>query len=196
MKKKLVRIVSLVLCLVAISALCVNAYAAYSYPSLSESNYCEFIADDDIPVYQYSTCRDNERGTCSPNAHYNSACIYAGDDCRIYKITSKYIKVNYPIDGGGRRTGYIRREALDNYLELDQPYYVFKSRGKVTTHYFVGGWFKEYGYTEKNDTIYCCKKAKNPRADEWIPIMYTAKSGNRGYKLGWVTGSDYLKIKS
>ena len=193
MKKKLVRIVSLVLCLVAICSLCASAYAAgNSYPSLSETNYCEFIAPRRITVYRDKGC--NTPGTCSPAASYN-AFISAGDKCYMYKIASTYIKVNYPIDGGGRKTGYIKRSAFAEYEFLSSPLYVFKSVGSVKT-YDRENSKQQYGSIYKKDTVYYCGIEYDGlmMPPDRVPVIYPARSGNRGYKYAWISDSDFRRI--
>lgn len=169
----------------------VSAFAAGSYypsyPSLSETNYCEFISTNKITVYRDKGC--NTPGTCSPSKSY-SAYIAKGDKCYIYQIASSYIKVNYP-SISGRSTGYIKRSALaDNVLPMN-PCYAFTSRGKINTYKTAGG--AVYGSTAKNDYVVCCRESLGG-GPYWFTIMYTAKSGNRGYKLGWVYLNDYKKI--
>jgi hypothetical protein len=188
--KKLTKITLLVLCLVTLFS-CVTAYASSgwypnSYPSLSKNNYCEFISHKKVLVYRNTGC--TTPGTCSPAESY-SAYIAKGDKCYIYRITSSYIQINYP-SRSGRSTGYVKRSDLSDILPTI-PCYAFISNGKANTYKNARG--EVYGYTEKNDTVYCCEEYLCC-CPLWLPIMYTAKSGNRGYKLGWVKSDDYHKI--
>ena len=183
-KNKLVKLVSLVLCMIFLFSLSTNVYAA-SMPSLSTTNYCEFISPRKIPVYRNQGC--TTPGTCSPAKSY-SAYIAKGDKCYAYQIGSSYIKVNYPTSSG-RKTGYIKRNAISDIFPWN-PSYSFVSRGKINTYTIDGTW---YGYTEKNDRVICCR-VELGGGPTWFPIIYTARSGNRGYKAGWVRLSDYQKI--
>lgn len=185
--KKIKRTISLLLALVlvfgSISIASITATAASNWPSLSESSYCEFKATKTIYVYQNSAC--STRGTSNPAKSYN-AYIENGDVCKILSICANYILVKYPV-GSSYRTGYIKRSAL---LNTSIPTSCITSKGKATTYVSPDG--NSYGYTESGDVVYTCGTSGN-----YTLIIYTAKSGNRAYKLGYVTTSDYQsKISS
>ncbi len=154
-----------------------NVFAA-SWPTLSKSGYCEFTATQKIPVFRDTACKT--RGTCAPAKTYSDACITKGDICYIYKITSSYVQVNYPTSSG-RRTGYIKRSAL---FSKSSPASPVTSKSQVTTYISPKG--SNYGYTEKGDKVYVCSEK-----DNYYGIIYTAISGNRDYKFGWVLKSEY-----
>lgn len=188
MKKKLKGFVTLALCMILFFSLSANVYAGWyspSMPALSSTNYCEFISPRTIAVYRDEGC--NTRGTCSPAKSY-SASISKGDKCYAYKINWSSIQVNYPTSSG-RRTGYIRRSDISDIFSW-HPSYGFTSRGKINTYTADGKW---YGYTEKNDTVVCCREELGG-GPLWFAIIYTARSGNRGYKAGWVSLDDYKRI--
>lgn len=188
MKKKLMAFVSLVLCVTFFFSLSVDVYAGWyepSMPALSSTNYCEFISPWKITVYRDAAC--STPGTCSPAQSYG-AYISEGDKCYAYQINGSSIQVNYPTSSG-RRTGYIRRSDISDIFPWN-PSYGFTSRGKINTYTLYGEW---YGYTEKNDTVICCRPELGG-GPTWFAIIYTAKSGNRGYKAGWVNLEDYQKI--
>ena len=151
--------------------------AALAFPSLSTSAYCEFSAIKRIPVYRDSALKT--RGTSSPAKSY-SAEIYVGDICRVLKITSNYVQLQYPTSSG-YKTGFINRSAL---IGVANPTDNFTSKGKVTTYVSAGG--KSYGYTEAGDKIYTVGVSGS-----YTAIIYTAKSGNRAFKFGYVLTSEY-----
>lgn len=154
-----------------------QALAAASWPSLSSSKYCEFTAASSINVYRDTSC--TVRGTSSPAKSYN-AYISKNDVCRILKITSSYVELQYPTSSG-YRTGYIKRSAL---LGVSAPTASVTSQGKVTTYTTAGG--KSYGYVAKGDTVYACGQS-----GQYTAVIYQAKSGSRAYKLAYVKTSEY-----
>lgn len=178
--KKVIRIASLilalVLCIGAIPLSSIQVSAASNWPSLSASSYCEFKATKTIYVYRNSSC--STRGTSSPAKSYN-AYIETGDVCKILSVSSNYILVKYPV-GSSYRTGYIKRSAL---FGVSAPTSCVTSKGKATTYVSPGG--SSYGYTESGDKVYTCGTSGN-----YTLIIYTAKSGSRAYKLGYVKTSD------
>lgn len=176
--KKLVAFVMAVITLLAVSLPALTASAAVSWPSLSKSAYCEFTAEKKISVYQDMDCEI--RGTSSPKAAYD-AYIAKKDVCRIYKITSSYVYLAYPTSSG-YKYGYIKRSTLFN---VSAPSESVKSKGKVTT-YKAANTSSEYGYVAKGDKVY-----KVGTSGNYIRIIYQAASGNRAYKLAYVTTSKY-----
>lgn len=159
----------------------VNAEVVESYPkfpTLSSSAYCEFKASKQINVYKDTALKT--RGTSSPSKKYN-AYISKNDVCYIYKITSSYIQVNYPTSSG-RKTGYIKRSDL---ISEFNPTEKAVSCASATVYASAGE--KKYGTVVKGDTVYACG-SKNG----YTAVIYTAKSGKRAYKLGWVTNYDYF----
>ena len=178
-KRILAMLLALVLCFGAIPLASIQASAASNWPSLSESSYCEFTATKTIYVYRDGSF--SARGTCIPSKNYN-AYIEAGDVCKIYYITSKAILVGYPVGGGSYRVGYIKRSDL---FGVSAPTNCITSKGKATTYVSPGG--RSYGYTEVGDKVYDC----GDTSSGYKVIIYTAKSGSRGYKLGYVKTSDY-----
>ena len=186
LKATLKRILTLTLVLAffvaAFPPLSVSA-ATISFPSLSDSAFCEFTATKTIPVYRDSAF--NTRGTSSPAKSY-AAEIWSGDVCRIISLTSNYIKLQYPTSSG-MKTGFIKRSAL---IGVSAPSEKVTSAGKATTYLNTSG--KAYGYTEKGDTVY-----KLGASGNYTAIMYTAKSGSRAWKYGFVLTSEYeSKIKA
>ena len=155
---------------------------SYYWPDLSERKYCEYNATEKIEVYKDKSC--TTRGTESPSKKYN-AYIASGDKVYIYYIHSDWSRVNYPA-GSSRRTGYVRTAKL---LGTCVPWISYAtSQRKTTTYASPGG--KSIGYVEPGDTVFTLMYW--PRG--YVSILYTAKSGNRAYKYGWVKEAE-LKIK-
>ena len=184
MKKKLVKIVSLLLVLCSVLTLApvltAEVEAAASWPSVSSSAYCEFKAAKNINVYRDTGLKT--RGTSSPAKSYN-AYIAKNDVCYIYKITSSYLQVSYPTSSG-RRTGYVKRSDV---FSVSAPTAVKNCYGKATTYVTPGG--ASYGNTASGDKLWACGTSGS-----YTAIIYTAKSGSRAYKFGWVTTAVYKKI--
>ncbi|MBO5059852.1 MAG: hypothetical protein J6C82_02950 [Clostridia bacterium] len=179
MKRKISLILTFILMLSTIFS--VNVFAA-SYPSISSSKYIEFKAQQNINVYKDTNCKT--RGTSSPSKKYN-ASISSGDTCYIYKIEKNYIQVNYPTSSG-RRTGYIKRNALfDKTAPIN---YISSSKAKVTIHKSSSG-----SCVAKGDKVWEVDTKKE--FSGYKAVIYEAKSGKRAYKLGYVTESDLNKIK-
>lgn len=167
MKKKLSLIVAMILVLSTIFSM--TAFAA-SYPSLSSSSYCEFTAAKSISVWRNSSC--TTRGTSNPAKSYN-ASISQNDVCYIYSINSSYAQINYPTSSG-RKTGYIKTSDLLG--SSVNPSSSFTASSKVTTLKYKNG--AESGYYASGDKVYKISGAN-------YNVMYTAKSGNRAYKLAY-----------
>lgn len=179
--KKAIRILALLLVLVSVlSIVPAPAAAASNWPSLSASSYCEFKATKTINCWRNSSC--TTRGTSSPAKSYN-AYISKNDVCKITQITSSYIIVKYPTSSG-ERTAYIKRSDL---LGVSAPSECVTSQGKATVYSNTSG--TSYGSTAKGDKVYACGTSGS-----YTLIIYTAKSGSRAYKLGYVKTSDYNSI--
>lgn len=176
-KKLFAMILTLALCLGTIPIASIQVSAASNWPTLSTSAYCEFIATKTIYVYRDCLCR--YRGTSSPDRWYN-AYIESGDRVKIIEINSNYLKVQYPV-ANTYRTGYIKRSSV---IAVTAPTSYTTSKGNATTYVSPGG--SSYGYTESGDKVYVCGTSGN-----YTLVIYTAKSGSRGFKLGYVKTSDY-----
>ena len=155
----------------------IAAQAATSFPSLSESSYCETVAPKKINVYKDSGLKT--RGTCSPSKAYNSY-IDKGDTLYLFQITSSFIKVSFPTSSG-RRVGFISRSEL---ISVSTPSCLSKANGKATTYVSPGG--SSYGYFESGDQVYAVGTS-----GAYTAVIYTAKSGKRSFKLGWAKTNDY-----
>ena len=182
--RKVITMVMAVLMLVC--SLCVVApaqevQAAENWPSVSAKAYCEFKAKGTIYVYKDTGCKT--RGTSSPNKTYN-AYIEKNDSCRIIKFTSGYLQVSYPTSSG-YRTGYIKTKDL--FGSVTAPSEKRTSSGTASAYAWPGSASNRW-CIEKNDVVY-----KLFNSGSYTAIIYTAKSGQRAYKFGYVKTTDYTK---
>ena len=161
------------------SSVSILASAAESWPSVSKSSYIEFKAESKINVYKDSSL--SKRGTCSPSKSYN-ASISKNDVCYIYDINSSYLLVNYPTSSE-RRTGFIRRSDVTS---ASAPSSRKTSSGKAYTYPYPGA--SSWGYIENKDLVF-----RLTESGKYTHIIYTAKSGNRSYKMGYINTDDYNK---
>lgn len=169
MKKLVATIMTIVMVFSII--LTVNVSAATSYPSLSKTNYCEFVANKDIKVYNSRLC--DTRGTIVPAKNYN-ALVEKGDTCYIHSFGKTSIVLEYPV-GNETRIGYIKTRDL---LGADiTPESSFAATSKVTTYKYKNG--SKTGYYESGDTVYMLDGTN-------YNIIYSAPSKNRGYKLAYI----------
>ena len=184
MKKSIKRAISVFLAAVIFATvlpLCIPAVSAASWPGLSASAYCEFTASKTINAYRNSSC--TTRGTYSPAKSYN-AYIAKNDVCYIQNITSSCITLKYPTSSG-LKTAFIKRSDL---FSVSAPTEVLTSKAKVTTYKYDGG--ASYGYIDKGDKVYIVGTSGS-----YYAVIYQAKSGNRAYKLGYITQSGYNSVK-
>lgn len=179
-KRAFTLMLALLMLVSAIPLMSLTAFAASTWPSLSTSAYCEFTATKTIYCYRNSSC--TTRGTITPLKSYNAA-ISKGDRCLITGISDSWIRVAYPTSSG-YRTAYIKRTELFN---VAAPTEKVTSQGKATVYLNTNG--TTYGSTAKGDDVYVCGTTGNCTI-----IMYTAKSGSRAYKMGYVKTSDFNSI--
>lgn len=171
--KKMKCFAALVLFIAVLTSNSIMVFAANPWPNLSSSSYCEYTATKKINIYQNKDC--TTRGTESPSKRYN-AYIEKGDVCYIYKITSKYTRINYPTSNG-RRTGYAKTKDV---FSVKNPEISYAGHdGKLTTYISPDG--KKIGFTEENDAIFVLT-----HDGKYQSILYTAKNGKRAYKYGWI----------
>lgn len=179
--KSLIALLVLIIVLVSSSVVVLAANSDY-WPALSSSKYAEYQATETIRVYQDKNCKTP--GVESPQKAAYNAYISPGDKCYIYTITSEYAKINYP-SNRGRLTGYAKTADL---FDTCVPWISYAtSKKKTTTYKSRGG--KSIGYIESGDTVFTLRYIRG-----YVSVLYTAKSGKRAYKFGWVKQSD-LSIK-
>ena len=179
MKKQLSLLLALVLMFSMV--LSVSASAA-SWPSLGTNSYCEFVAPKTINVYTSTNL--STRGTSSPAKRYN-AYIDKGDVCKIFRISSNYLHIAYPTSSGYKQ-GYIRRSDV---FGVSSPIESFTAKNGATTYRYAGS--SSYGSVAKGDAVY-----KVGTSGNYTMVIYTAKSGSRAYKAGWVKTSNFANMKA
>lgn len=161
----------------------IDTFAYVSYPSVSQRSYLEMVASRRANVYTSSGC--TRRGTASPYKSYN-AYIDPGDVLYVYSITPSYCYVSYPTGVRTRRLGYCKTTDL---LYLSGAVNSFISNGSCTVYRTPTG--SSYGSVAKNDRVYTIGKINNRGL-----IIYSAISGNRAWKAGWINISDVSKLKN
>lgn len=168
-----------------ISVFPLGAFAAPSFPALSNSNYCEMIAPAQINVY----CDYNmtTRGTLSPYKEYN-AYLDAGDTVQILEVTSSYVVLNYPTPSG-TKTGVVNTSHIFGTSEVND--YISSSKASVST-YSSNSNANRYGSIAVGDEVFRLGSTKNG----YILVIYTAQSGARAFKAGFITGSDFDLVKN
>lgn len=174
-KKVIVTFLALICTLNVIPAF-VNVSAAI--PSISTSRYIKgYVLSNYNNTYVYTDSSLTTRGTSNPYRRYSSATVYANDEIYIYSMNNTYCYISYPTSSG-RKYGYIRTSSVtsNNYSQNATT-----CRANITTYKKAGG--SRYGSISKGDTVYTLASSGN-----YIQIVYPV---NGGYKLGWVTGSDY-----
>ena len=155
--------------------------ASIPFPSISQNKYIETIAEVDMPIFRNMGL--TTRGTSYPGKSYN-AYIDAGDTVRIIGIcNNKAIILQYPT-ASGWRTGYASFANFFNYSPNE------KFVATVTATVRAVPYGAVYGTITSGDTVY-----RVGESNGHILVIYQAKSGNRGYKLGYILESDYQKIK-
>lgn len=173
--RKLIAVMLVALTLVPMFA--TAAEAASSWPTLSSSKYLEFKATEKISVYRNSAC--TTRGTSSPAKSYN-AYISKNDVCKILKVTSSYVQLQYPTSSG-YKTGYVKRTAL---FSVSAPSTTVTSQGRATV--YAGPGYTSYGTVVKGDKVYVCGTSGS-----YTRVIYEAKSGSRAWKMGYVSTSTF-----
>jgi|GEM_PF-1930193 len=161
----------------------VAAAASVSFPSLSTSayaaGYCRSTTNN-TPVYTSSSV--NIRGTSSPYQAY-AATVYAADEVYVYSINATSAYISYPV-GSTRRYGYLRTSDLSaaNFGEN------ITAKASATTYRRPSG--ASYGSIYVGDTVRAVASVSG-----YVQVFYTAKSGSRAWKIGYVTQAAYNSMK-
>lgn len=163
------------------------AAASNTWPDLSPSCYASYVA----PASTSKLYQDSEmsvRGTASPRKAYNSS-ISRGDELQLLGFTADKdaIIVSYPV-GQSRRIAYVPTKTL---LGVSNPVEVVKSQARVST-YQITGKVTKTGSVFVDDLVYRCGTTADSK---YILVIYEAVSGNRGWRVAFVSVSDYAKIK-
>lgn len=170
---------------IACSAFTVPVNAATPAPSIGRYSYAQFKAAKKIPVFFNEKL--TVRGTINPVKKYN-AYIDKNDLCKLEKISSFYSIIVYPTSSGERR-GYVRTS--DIFPLSSSPIEGGHSHSKAdVTVYPSETSFTAFGEIWFNDLVY----SYGSRNDRTM-VLYEANSGNRKYKIGWISNSSFKKIK-
>jgi len=153
--------------------------AASVFPGLSSTayaaGYCRSTAND-TPVYTTSSLADR-LGT-----------IYALDEVYFFEIapnaSKPYAKVTYPV-GTTRKTGYIHLSSLTlgNFGER-----IASAKASATVYRRPGE--AVYGSIYVGDDVRAVAKVSG-----YVQVFYKAASGNRAWKIGYVTQAAYDLVK-
>ena len=155
--------------------------ASVSFPTISQTCYIETKAEVSMPVYQNE--KMTVRGTCSPSKRYN-AVIDQWDTVKIIKICgTSAVLLEYQTPSGWRR-GYCSFSNFFNY----KPSEKFTAKASATV--YTAPYGSSYGTIAKGDDVY-----RVGESNGHVLVIYQAKSGKRGYKLGYIQNSAYETIK-
>lgn len=157
------------------TAVTAEAAATVAWPGVTSTSYIEMIAQKTFNAYTASDLKT--RGTCSPAKSYE-AYAEKGDSIKILKVTSSYVKFQYPTSSG-TRTAYAK---TSDVFGVTAPKAKTTSKGTTTTYKYAGT--TSYGSTAKGDIIYRLRNSGS-----YTLILYTASSGDRAWKAGWVSTS-------
>lgn len=174
-KKQMKSITALVLSLILLFGTVVSVQAAI--PDISTSNYIKayvLSTRNNTPVYTSGSL--SKRGTSSPYKRYN-AMVYASDEIYIYRMTNSYSYISYPTPSG-RCKGYIRTSSITSN---NKSVGALTSRARITTYKRAGG--TAYGNIDAGDQVYTLAESRS-----YVQVVYEI---NGGYKMGWITSSDY-----
>jgi len=156
-----------------------------SFPSLSSTGYaagyCRSTANN-TSVYMDTSLDPKKRGTSSPLKQYN-ATIYASDEVYFYSINTTWAYISYPV-GSGRSYGYIRTS------DCFSAYYGENFTSKAGVDVYRRPYGASYGKIYVGDSV----KTVGTESG-YYQVFYPAKSGNRAWKVGYVTTSAYNSMK-
>lgn len=161
-------------------SLVTEAQAAVAWPGVGSTATLEMVAQGTINGY--TTTSLSKRGTCSPSKAYN-AYAEKGDVISILQVTSSYVKFEYPTSSG-KRIAYGKPSEV---FGVTAPAKKLTSYGSATIYKYAGS--SSYGSIANNDTIYSLRTSGS-----YTFVIYTAKSGNRAWKAGWVNTNTLNKI--
>ncbi|ONI46415.1 hypothetical protein AN641_00075 [Candidatus Epulonipiscioides gigas] len=141
----------------------------------------------DAPVYTSSSL--STRGTENPYKEYSVAEIWPTDYFELLEINGDAIKVRYGTSSGDK-IGWIRTDAVFLNSSSAKVDHDFTAQAKVTTYRRPGG--SSYGHIATGDRVYYIATS-----GEYCQVLYNVGSASNptGYKLAFVTVSDYNKIK-
>ena len=130
-----------------------------------------------VPLKAYTISTGKVNTYSSVNGSKTGYITGSKDLCTILEIyTNGWVKVNYPLDGGGTKTAYTE---LKNFVKNTSFSTSIATMYVGTDAYCRESGNAKIGYVDKYDEITIVSKS-DPR----YQIVYPLSSG--GYKLGWI----------
>lgn len=160
-----------------------KVYADSYFPSLTSSRFAEYVVPRKIQCYSDYSCQ--YKGNV--NKRYDAASATKGDICQIISIDANTTIWYYPVGANNTMTkAYVK--TADLFKTNDTPEHVIsKARVDVNTPGMTNG---SYGQVWVDDNVWRFGVEGN-----YYVVCYDSSSGNRAYKIGLVTKSDWNKIK-
>lgn len=150
---------------------------SFSRSNGSSNNSISWPTTSNIKTYVISTGNDTTvYKTATSTTKYGT--IYANDLITILGCSGSRLKVQYPLDTGGTKTGYIDKSKVTS-AAINKATAKKTASGQITTYRRSGG-SAELGYISRGDVYYIIA-SKNGRTQ----VIYPLSSGN-GYKMGWI----------
>lgn len=179
MKKKISLVLSIVLMLSTILNL--NVFAKTNLPTISKNKpLITYTYNSSEKVYAYTS------SNLKTKTGGYIAC--STDECKIIEISGKAVNVIYPVSNG-TKTAWFSREAFTyRNLANDAADSSFTAQTKATTYKWKGK-SSTFGSVAVGDKCYLLRGNEN---SDWVQIIYPV---SKGHKMGWVTGSDYAKLR-
>ncbi len=160
--------------------LSMNVFAKTSLPSISKNKpLITYTYNSSGKVYAY-TSSDLKTKTGG-----YIAC--STDECKIIEIKGNAVKVIYPVSKGTKTAWFLRSAFTYRDLANDAASSSFSAKKKATTYKWKGK-TSTFGSIAKGDKCYLLRG--NEKSD-WVQIIYPV---SKGYKMGWVKGSDYTAM--
>lgn len=107
--------------------------------------------------------------------------IYPTDEVTVMEVTSRYVKLTYPLDKGGTRTGYVATSAV-----LTQTSGTNKTATAQITTYRRNSTANTYGYISQGDVVLVLGARGS-----FTQVKYPVGSG---YKYAFIKTSDTSKL--
>lgn len=178
MKKKIS--ITLALVMILSMVLSIGAYAKVNLPSISKNKpIITYTYNSSGKVYAYKAA-DLKTKTGG-----YIAC--STDQCKIIEIKGNAVKVTYPVSKGTKTAWFSRDAFTKRNLANDAAQSSFNSQIKATTYKWKNN-SATLGYVSKGDKVYLLR---GDAKSNWLQILYPVSGG---YKMGWITGSDYNKM--
>lgn len=163
MKNMMKKLVSILMAVAIFASLAVPSAFA-----VSGNTKCYIIGTGNITAYKNSALTQ-KAGT-----------IYPSDELQVLTVTSRYCKVSYPLDRGGRRTAFVPTSAILRGTGGS----TVTATGKLTTYKRPNG--SSYGYIAKGD-----KTTILNQSGSWWQVKYPVSGG---YKYAMVKSSEASKV--